>query len=282
MEFNKNEIYMVATPIGNLDDITLRAVKVLNNVDLIAAEDTRNTGKLLAALEIKKKLISFHEHNENDKADYLIDLALNGTKIAVVSDAGTPLISDPGYRLIEKGIKKGIRFVPIPGVSALTTLVCVSGLATDRFAFFGFLPHKESARDKLFLDLQKADYPVMFYESPKRILKTIEELIDKTGNRRAVLGRELTKIHEEVIRGTLSEIKDKLEQKDKIRGEICFFVEGGKKEMEKSEEDILDIVKNELEKSDEKPKKLAEKLGLKLGMKKKEVYEIILKIQGKK
>jgi len=275
------EIFIVATPIGNLEDITLRGLRILKESDFIAAEDTRNTGKLLSKLEIKNKMISMHEHNEKEKADYIINLALQGNKIAVVSDAGTPLISDPGFRLIEKGLEKGIRFVPVPGVSALTALVSVSGMPSDRFAFFGFLPSKKSSRDKIFNDLVKADYPVLFYESPKRIIKTLNEIIEKTGNREGVLGRELTKMHEEVIRGSLLEIVSVLEQKVSVKGEISFMVQGGelKKENDLS---IEEIVSSYPGLSDEKPKKTAEKIALEYNLRKKDVYEAILKFKGKK
>lgn len=283
MSDGKPEIFIVATPIGNIDDITYRAVKTLEKADIIAAEDTRNTGKLLSFLGISKKMISMHEHNESDKADYIIDLAQEGKIIAIVSDAGTPLISDPGFRLVEKGIERGIRFTPIPGVSALTTLVSVSGLATDKFAFFGFLPRKESARNRIFKELESANYPVMFFESPKRIVKTLSELIEKTGDRRGVLGREMTKLHEEIIRGNLSDIRAQLEEKDAIKGEISFLVQGGELEEEIGEDfDLREVVAEELERSNDKPKVIAKGIAEKYGFAKKDVYELILEIQGKK
>ncbi|MCB9481095.1 MAG: 16S rRNA (cytidine(1402)-2'-O)-methyltransferase [Desulfobacteraceae bacterium] len=273
-------IYIVATPIGNIDDITLRALKVLKSADLIAAEDTRKTGKLLSCLGIKSKMTSFHDHNENEKSDYIIDLTLQGKKVALVSDAGTPLISDPGFRLVEKASKKGIKLVPVPGASALTALVSVSGLATDRFAFFGFLPAKESSRNKILNDLINSDFPIMFYESPRRIIKTIDEIIEKTGDREAVLGRELTKIHEEILRGTLSAIRQILSDRESVKGEIALLVQGGK--INSEEIDIYQVVKSELEKTSLKPKQTAEKIALEYNLKKNEVYEIILKIKGKK
>ena len=281
MPVSKAEIFMVATPIGNLDDITYRAVKVLKDCDLIAAEDTRNTGKLLSLLGINKKMISMHEHNEDEKADYLLALALEGKKIAVVSDAGTPLISDPGFRLVEKGVKKGVVFVPVPGVSALTALVSVAGLSTDKFAFFGFLPRKESARNKVFKELESASYPVMFFESPKRIIRTLGEIIDKIGDRAGALGRELTKLHEEIIRGSLSQIKAALEKKDSVKGEICFLVNGGALKKEEVY-DLREVVLKELEYSNEKPKLTAKKIAEKYSLRKTDVYNLILEIQGKK
>lgn len=281
MNGSNPEIYVVATPIGNLEDITYRAVRILKECDIVAAEDTRNTGKLLSKLEISKKMISMHEHNEKEKADYLIDLAFQGKKIAVVSDAGTPLISDPGFRLVEKGVERGIRFVPVPGVSALTTLVCVAGLATDRFSFFGFIPRKASARERVYGDVELSVCPVIFYESPKRIIKTLGEMLEKIGDRKVSLGRELTKMHEEIIRGSLSEVIAKLEAKEAVKGEICFAVEGGAVKEEK-EVDILEIVKSRLETDDEKPKVLSKKIAEEYGFGNKEIYEIILKLKGKK
>jgi 16S rRNA (cytidine1402-2'-O)-methyltransferase len=274
-------IYIVSTPIGNIEDITLRAIKILKNADIVAAEDTRKTGRLLSELQIKAKMTSFHEHNENEKSDYLIDLALLGKKIAVVSDAGTPLISDPGFPLVEKALKKGVKLVPVPGASALTALVSVAGLPTDRFAFFGFLPSKESSRNKILNDLENCSYPVMFYESPRRIIKTIDEIIKKTGDRKAVLGRELTKIYEEIIRGDLSEIKEILLARESVKGEIAILVQGGKN-LENKDIDIKEVVAAELEKSKLKPKQTAEKIALEYNLKKNDIYEMILKIQGKK
>lgn len=277
------EIYIVATPIGNIDDITFRAVKILKEVDLIAAEDTRNTGKLLSYLGISKKMISMHEHNESDKANYLIDLAMEGKKIAVVSDAGTPLISDPGFRLVKIGVERGVTFTPIPGVSALTALISVCGLATDKFAFYGFLPRKESLRNKIFEELKSLNFPVLFFESPKRIIKTLSEIIEKTGNRKGVLGREMTKLHEEIIRGSLSEIKGVLEKKDAVKGEISLLVQGGElKEEPDKDFNLRDVIADELKKSNEKPKIIAKKIAEKYGVGNKVVYELILEVQGKK
>ncbi|MDY0133093.1 MAG: 16S rRNA (cytidine(1402)-2'-O)-methyltransferase [Desulforegulaceae bacterium] len=271
-------IYIVATPIGNIDDITLRAIKVLKNSDLIAAEDTRKTGILLSELGIKSKMTAFHDHNENEKSNYLIDQAIQGKKIAIVSDAGTPLVSDPGFRLVEKASNQGVRLIPVPGASALTALVSVSGLPTDRFAFFGFLPSKESSRNKILKDLENSDYPIMFYESPKRIIKTLDEIVLKTGDRDAVLGRELTKIHEEIIRGKLSEIKRILLSKNSVKGEIAIFIQGGINKSMK-EIDLCKIVKSELEKSKLKPKLVAEKIALEYNLKKNDIYKVILELK---
>ncbi|PID78105.1 MAG: 16S rRNA (cytidine(1402)-2'-O)-methyltransferase [Deltaproteobacteria bacterium] len=274
------EVYIVATPIGNIEDITLRALRILKEVDLVAAEDTRNTQKLFSMLDINTKLTSLHEHNEKEKSAYLVELVLSGKKIAVVSDAGTPLVSDPGYRFIEEGLKKGIRFVPVPGVSAVTALASVSGFFAGKFAFFGFFPSKESLRNKVLDELENSDYPIMFFESPKRIVKTLGEIIEKKGDRKGVLGRELTKIYEEVIRGNLSEIIEILLEKEKIKGEICFFVEGG---IKKSQEiDLEKIIMDKLSSSKKKSREIAGEIAGEYNLKKNEIYNLILKVSGKK
>ncbi|MCK4988264.1 MAG: 16S rRNA (cytidine(1402)-2'-O)-methyltransferase, partial [Desulfobacterales bacterium] len=203
---NKGVLYVVATPIGNREDITLRALNILRDVDLIAAEDTRKTGNLLAHYQIKNRLISFHEHNEKKRTPEIIGKLLDGISIALVSNAGTPSISDPGYRLIEAAIANKITVSPIPGVSAATAAMSVSALPTDSFVFIGFLPRKKAKRQQFLNELAVEPRPVIFYESPKRILTLLEEIISCMGDRPAVLAREMTKLHEEFIRGSVSEI----------------------------------------------------------------------------
>jgi len=203
---NKGVLYVVATPIGNREDITLRALNILRDVNLIAAEDTRKTGNLLAHYQIKNRLISFHEHNEKKRTPEIIGKLLDGISIALVSNAGTPSISDPGYRLIEAAIANKITVSPIPGVSAATAAMSVSALPTDSFVFIGFLPRKKAKRQQFLNELAVEPRPVIFYESPKRILTLLEEIISCMGDRPAVLAREMTKLHEEFIRGSVSEI----------------------------------------------------------------------------
>jgi len=282
---DKGIIYLVATPIGNMEDITLRAVRILNEVDLVAAEDTRVGGKLLSKIGIKKQIVSLHEHNESSRADFLINKAENGLNIAVVSDAGTPVLSDPGYELVKKSIESGIDVVSVPGVSALTTLLPVAGLGVGKFAFFGFLPRKKSSRHEAYQLVKKMNFPVMFFESPRRILSTLEEMIEELGDRAAVLGRELTKMHEEVLRGNLSDIKERLSERERVKGEICFFVEGGDLFRDQEidiESELILFLEKALQDGGDKPKNLASKFAEIHGLKKNDVYELILKITGKK
>lgn len=215
-------LFVVATPIGNLEDITLRALRVLKEAGLIAAEDTRHTKKLLAHFGIATPLTSYHEHNEREKASFIVEKLLSGTDVALVSDAGTPGISDPGYRLIRLAIEKGIKVVPVPGPSAIVSLVSVSGLPTDEFTFKGFLPAKEGEARRLLLELKGKASTCVFYESPRRLRRTLELVLETLGDIFAVVGRELTKLHEEIIRGSVSGILAGLP--DEIKGEITLVL----------------------------------------------------------
>ncbi|MEA2061824.1 MAG: 16S rRNA (cytidine(1402)-2'-O)-methyltransferase [Thermodesulfobacteriota bacterium] len=219
-------LYVVATPIGNLEDITFRAVRILREVSLIAAEDTRHTGKLLAACGIRNKLISCHGHNEHIRTAFLVDMLKNGKDIALVSDAGTPLISDPGSRIVMAAVKDDIQVVPIPGPCAAVAGMSVTGFESDCFLFYGFLPKKHGKRGKVLAALENLNASLVFYESPKRILSLIEHLNDVFGNRYAMVAREITKLHEEFIRGTLTEIMDQLKHRDAIKGECTVFCRG--------------------------------------------------------
>lgn len=198
-------LYVVATPIGNLQDITLRALETLKTVDLIAAEDTRRTKKLLRHYGIETPLVSFHQHSGAGRIEQVIRRLQRGESVALVTDAGTPGIADPGGALVEAAHMAGIRVVPVPGASAVTTIISVAGLPAHRFRFEGFPPRKEGARRKFFEQLQDEDAPVVFYESPHRLLKTLQTAHEVLGDRQVVIGRELTKQFEEVFRGTLSE-----------------------------------------------------------------------------
>jgi len=220
---------VVATPIGNLEDITYRAIKVLSKVSFIAAEDTRWTKKLLNHYQIKARLISYHEHNEEKRAEELVNLLLKGEDIALVSNAGTPGISDPGYRLVQRAAETDIEVIPIPGASAVIAALSVSGLPTDSFFFSGFLPRKKGKRERRLKELKDLASTLIFYEAPHRIERTLAEMEEILGDREMVLARELTKLHEEVIRGRISSIKEKLAGK-KVRGEITLIIRGAKKE----------------------------------------------------
>lgn len=218
-------LYIVATPIGNLEDITFRALRILKKVDLIACEDTRHTQKLLSRFEIKKPLTSYFEHNKFVKGDLILRELLSGKNVALVSDAGTPGISDPGYNLVRGAIEKGIPVIPVPGPSAAVTALSASGLPTDRFLFIGFLPQKEGKKKRLLESLAAETGTLVFYESPFRVKKALALLKECLGDRRAVLAHELTKVHEGFMRGVLSEI---LEKSSEIieKGEWVILVEG--------------------------------------------------------
>ena len=231
-------LYIVATPIGNLDDITYRAVKVLSDVDLIAAEDTRHTLKLLNHLEISKPLISYYKETEKVKSKIIIEKLKEGKNVAVVSDAGTPGISDPGCEVIKEAIKEGIKVVPIPGAcAAINSLIC-SGMDTKQFFFIGFLSTKnKEKRDKL-EEVKNIQGTLIFYEAPHKIMDTLKMMLEVLGDRQISIGRELTKIHEEFIRGSISDVLEKLEP----RGEMVVIVEGSAE----SEEDIQRNNRNEM------------------------------------
>jgi 16S rRNA (cytidine1402-2'-O)-methyltransferase len=217
-------LYIVATPIGNLEDITLRALRVLRECGAVACEDTRQTRKLLAHFGISKPAVSYHEHNERERAAELADRIAGGQSIALVTDAGTPLVSDPGYRLVEAAIERGIPVVPIPGPSAAIAALSASGLATDSFRFGGFLPAKSSQRRKV-LDLWKNETgTLIFYETPHRILEALEDITAVLGSRGVVVARELTKIHEEFLRGTAAEIHAQLAARPSVKGEFTLLI----------------------------------------------------------
>jgi 16S rRNA (cytidine1402-2'-O)-methyltransferase len=217
-------LYLVATPIGNLEDITLRALRVLREVDWIACEDTRQTRKLLDHFSIATKLVSYHEHNEAARAVELVKQLEAGSSGALVSDAGTPLISDPGYRVVAAAIAAGIPVVPIPGASAALAALAGSGLGTDAFHFGGFLPPRAAARRKTLESLKDADCTLIFYEAPHRILEALEDIEAVLGPRPVVVARELTKIHEEFLRGAASEIRLQLAARPSVKGEITLLL----------------------------------------------------------
>jgi 16S rRNA (cytidine1402-2'-O)-methyltransferase len=218
-------LYIVSTPIGNLKDITLRALDTLKNVDLIACEDTRHTGLLLNHYNIKNKLISFHEYNKRVQTTEIINMLKQGNSVALVSDAGTPGISDPGYYLIREAIKENLAVIPIPGPSALLAALVISGLPSDRFAFEGFLQKREGRKHKKLENLKTEPRTMIFYDSPFRILKSLKDMLEIMGDRNIVLVRELTKKFETVMRGKTSEIIKELENK-KPKGEFVLMVEG--------------------------------------------------------
>ena len=219
---DSGQLFVVGTPIGNLEDITLRAILTLQNVDMVLAEDTRNSKKLLDAHNIDTKMISYHEHSSEKDIKRIIDLLLEGKDLALISDAGTPTISDPGYGLIRDCIKNNIIITPIPGASAITAAMSIAGLPSDSFTFVGFLPQKKGRMKKI-EQLKNIDNTIMLFESPFRLEKTLNQLLDTLGNRSVVVGRELTKLYEEVIRGNLDEVI-KYFSKSKVKGEIVIMI----------------------------------------------------------
>jgi 16S rRNA (cytidine1402-2'-O)-methyltransferase len=224
---NKAEgiLYIVSTPIGNLEDITLRALRILKEVDLIAAEDTRRTRQLLTHYGIHKTLISYHEHNERAREETLLVKLREGKKVALVTDAGTPGISDPGEPLVRRAVREGIPLIPIPGPSAAMTALSVSGLPTESFLFYGFLPSKSSARRKFLEAHKKRAETLIFYESPKRLSAFLKEALEILGDRQVTVAREITKVYEEFLRGTLSTILGRIDGAE-VKGEITVVLEG--------------------------------------------------------
>ncbi len=236
-------LYVVSTPIGNLEDISLRAIRILKEVDLIACEDTRNTRKLLSHYQIKKPLTSYHEHNEKEKAEELLGQLRAGTNIALVSDAGTPGISDPGFRLVKIASENGIGVISVPGPSAAVAALSISGLPTSSFSFFGFLPKTKNKKEQFLKEIKDLEQTLIFYESSRRVIDTLASIIEVFGDREISVSRELTKMFEETILGKISDVIERLRQKKELKGEFTFVVEGNKDKrrefsIEKLERDI--------------------------------------------
>jgi 16S rRNA (cytidine1402-2'-O)-methyltransferase len=237
----KGILYICGTPIGNLEDITIRVLNILKEVKLIAAEDTRHTKKLLIHYQINTKVTSYHEYNKFKKAPYLVEILKNGQDIALVSDAGMPGISDPGYVLINLALNNNIKIIPIPGVSALITALVVSGLPTDKFVFEGFLPRKIKERKRYFKSIKNEERTIIFYETPHRLKRALKDMVEILGDRKIVIARELTKKYEEIIRGKLNLVLSEMNTKE-IKGEITLVVQGGIKE---KGNDTIDFLKDE-------------------------------------
>ncbi len=224
------KLYIVSTPIGNLSDITVRGKEVLESVDGIVAEDSRRTGKLLSAHEIETPIVKTYYQGAEDRAEEIVKDLLEGRKLALVSDAGTPLISDPGYKLVRLAIRNGIRIIPVPGPSALTAALSASGLPTDSFVFDGMVPKKKNKRKKYFQELKTERRTTVVYESPHRIEATLETLADQLPEREICLCRELTKQHEEIIRETGEELLESVREREPLRGEITLVIKGASEE----------------------------------------------------
>ena len=279
----KGNLYVVATPIGNKDDITLRALNTLKEVDIIAAEDTRHTGRFLALHKIqRKRLVSYHDHNEKERSFDLINRLKRGESVALVSNAGTPSVSDPGYRLIKEAITSDIRVTPIPGVSAAITALSVAGMPTDSFIFTGFPARKKEKRLKQLRKLADEPVTIIFYESPKRIIVLLKEIIDVMGDRYGVLSREMTKLYEEFIRGNLSEILGNIKERPVVKGECTLLVAGRKENENVSMEFVSSEIKNGLKITGTRLSELAKKIAKKYDIPKNKVYDEALKVKGER
>ena len=268
------KLYLVATPIGNLEDITLRAIKILKEVDIVAAEDTRQTLKLLNHLNINKTLISYHRHNEETKSKELIQLLIEGKNIALVSDAGTPVISDPGEEVVKEAIKNNIQIIPIPGACALITALISSGLNSKEFLFLGFLPLNKKSRKEKLEEIKNTEKTIIIYEAPHKLKNTLQDLSETINKRQIVIARELTKIYEEFIKGTAEELINKIENP---KGEFVLVIEGEQKENLITQTDLLNKLSIEehyeyyLNQNLEK-KEIIKKIAKDRGISKNEIY----------
>ena len=271
----KGALYIVATPIGNLEDITLRAIRVLKEVEIIAAEDTRRTRKLLGAYQISTPMTSLYDHIEDRKSSVLISKMNEGMDVAVVSDAGTPGISDPGYVLVTKAIAEGIEVVPIPGVSAVVTALSVSGLPTDVFAFYGFLPSRSGKRKQFLSTIIDEAKTLVFYESPKRLIESLHDIGEVLGNRKVVVLREMTKVFEEIVRGLVGEVINQLQGRV-VKGEVTLVIGGREKiSYSFSDDEILAKFEELWRISGSSRRDIIEKLAKELGIPKKRVYRLV-------
>ena len=272
-------LYVVATPIGNRDDITLRALNVLREVDLIAAEDTRKTRRFLEMHALKSSLISYHEHNEAERTPKLIAKLKKGLSIALVSNAGTPTVSDPGYRLITTALADHLNVIPIPGVSAATAALSVAGLPMDSFVFIGFPARKKTKRRQQLSDLASETRTLIFYESPRRILTFLGEINTAMGDRYLVLAREMTKRHEEFLRGWLSELVSQLKDRADIKGECTLLVAGSEKPEIQSWDVVGDQIRTAVIDRRDSLSQIAREIAAKTGMSRNKIYTQALKIK---
>jgi 16S rRNA (cytidine1402-2'-O)-methyltransferase len=274
-------LYIVATPIGNLEDITQRALRVLRDAEVVACEDTRHTQRLLNHFGIKAKSISYHEHNERERTEELCRLLESGKNVALVSDAGTPLVSDPGFRIVNAAIEKDFPVVSIPGPAAFVTALVASGLPADQFLFAGFLPSRANARREKFETLRQIPATLIFYEAPHRLAATLKDAVEVLGNRQGVVARELTKLHEEIARGTLTDLAGRFSGQQPVRGEIVLII--GAETISSTEAVAGDISPqrlsdrvSELERGGLDPKDALKKAARELGMKRAEAYRLMV------
>lgn len=270
-------IYLVATPIGNLEDMTLRAIKILKDVDLIAAEDTRHTMQLLNYFDIHKTMISYHRHNENTKTKEIIEQALQGKNIAIVTDAGTPGISDPGEEIVKQAIENNIEIIPIPGACALINSLIVSGISTKEFSFYGFLPLNKKNRKEIFCKIAKENKTVILYEAPHKLQKTLEDILETIGDVQACIVRELTKIHEEKKYGKISELINIIKEP---KGEFVIILDlNNNKEIEETDLNKISLEEHYLfyEKLGLEKKEIIKQIAKDRNVPKNEIYQQFLK-----
>jgi 16S rRNA (cytidine1402-2'-O)-methyltransferase len=277
-ETDKGTLYVVPTPIGNLEDITYRALKILESVDVIAAEDTRNTKKLLNHFDISTPLISYHEHNKRTREEHLLEKLKQGESIAIVSDAGMPAISDPGFEIVQAATESNLPVIVLPGANAALCALIGSGLPTDEFYFYGFLPRKKKDKEAALAQLKNLQATLLFYESPYRLKDTLHAIKDIFGMRKAAIARELTKRFEEYVRGTMDELIA-WSEKNELRGEFCIIVEGSK-EAEKNEGtewwqylSIEEHVDRYMEKESYSSKAAIKQVALDRNVPKREIYQ---------
>jgi len=276
-------LYIVSTPIGNLEDITHRALRILREVNMVACEDTRHTRKLLNHFAIDAATISYHEHNERERADELCAMLATGKNIALVSDAGTPIISDPGFRVVNLAIEKGFAVVPIPGATAFVAALSASGLPSDQFFFAGFLPARRSGRRTKLEALRSIDTTLIFYEAPHRIAATLRDAAEILGHRQAVVARELTKLHEQFARGRLDGLAESFSDRNQARGEIVLLIAGAQlaNDLDQglgalSTSQALAERVSQLEREGLNEKAALKKAARELGLKRDEAYRLML------
>jgi 16S rRNA (cytidine1402-2'-O)-methyltransferase len=271
-------LYIVATPIGNLEDMTFRAVRILKEADLIAAEDTRHSRKLLTHFGISKPLTSYFDHNKQLKGAMILDKLRQGLSVALVSDAGTPCISDPGYQLVFDALRSGIPVVPIPGPCAAVTALSASGLPTDSFAFEGFLPSRKGKRREKISSLREERRVLIFYESPNRLVDTLADLRELLGDRTMVVAREVTKMYEEFLRGSISDIVNELEGRP-VRGELVLMVAPSAGTAEAGADEIAGLLEKYICSEGFSVKDAVKRVALETGQSKSRVYEAALLIR---
>lgn len=278
---NKGRLYIVATPLGHLEDITLRALRVLREADLIAAEDTRHSRKLLERHGIEKRLISYHDHVEEKKAGELVRWILEGKSIALISDAGTPCIADPGFRLVRAAVEAGVQIEPVPGASSVIGALSVSGLPTDRFVFEGFVPPKEGARRKFFHGLANEPRTIVVFETARRLGKTLPVMLAELGDRQVVVAREMTKMHEEFLRGSIREVIAAIDARtadsQRLPGEVTLVVAGAPKRQVTWTDTEIDAALARLREEGMSLKDASRRLADATGVSKKEIYSRGLK-----